>query len=46
MPCDLNPSQCKNGGTCDNDNAGGFVCECPNGYTGQACDIRLYLQKE
>ena len=39
MPCDLNPGQCRNGATCTNDNQDGYTCSCPNGYTGENCEI-------
>ena len=39
MPCDLNPEQCQNGATCTNDNMGGHTCTCPDGYTGENCEI-------
>ncbi len=38
MPCDLNPSQCQNGGVCKNDHQGGYACECEVGYTGINCE--------
>ncbi len=40
MPCDLDPTQCQNNGTCLNDNKGGYVCICSKGYTDTNCDIR------
>ena len=38
LPCELNPVQCLNAGTCKDDNLGGYTCTCTNGYTGQTCD--------
>ena len=38
MPCDLNPNQCQNGGSCANDMKGDFKCTCDNGYTGEKCE--------
>ncbi len=38
LPCELNPVQCLNAGTCQDDNMGGYTCTCTNGYTGQTCD--------
>jgi hypothetical protein len=38
LPCDLNPNQCQNGGSCANDMKGGFKCTCENGYTGEKCE--------
>ena len=37
-PCSPNP--CRNGGTCQINNAGGFTCLCPVGYHGICCEIR------
>jgi hypothetical protein len=33
----LTPSLCQNGGTCTNDNVGGYTCACVSGYTGTNC---------
>ncbi len=42
LPCDLNPSQCQNGATCQNDNNGGYTCTCANGYTVTNCETGIY----
>ncbi len=42
LPCDLNHDKCKNGGACLNDNKGGYVCTCVNGYTSQNCETGLF----
>lgn len=36
-PC--NPNPCQNGGTCSNDD-GNAKCQCPDGYTGDNCEIK------
>ncbi len=36
--CD--PSPCQNGGSCVND-ANGYTCECPAGYTGTNCETEI-----
>ena len=41
MPCNINFGQCQHGGTCTNDNAGGFSCDCANGYTGEHCETGM-----
>ena len=28
---------CQNGGTCTNDNSGGYYCTCPSGFSGVYC---------
>ena len=38
LPCVINPTQCQNGGTCDNDFLGGYTCTCANGFTGFDCE--------
>ena len=38
LPCDSNPTQCLNGGTCSNDNTGGYSCACETGFTGATCE--------
>ncbi len=40
LPCDLNPAQCQNGGTCSNDLNGDYSCSCENGYRGFNCETR------
>ena len=43
LPCIL-ISPCLNGGTCANDNVGGYTCACTSSYTGtncQTCNIFL-----
>jgi hypothetical protein len=37
-PCLPNP--CRNGGTCQANNVGGFMCMCPVGFEGICCEIR------
>jgi hypothetical protein len=37
-PCLPNP--CQNGGTCQPNNLGSFICLCPIGYQGICCEIR------
>ncbi len=37
-PCSPNP--CRNGGTCQANNVGGFMCLCPVGFEGICCEIR------
>ncbi len=44
LPCDLNPAQCQNGGTCTNDHTGGFACQCETGYTGVNCETGKVTQ--
>ena len=39
---ELNP--CHNGGTCINQ-AGGYVCQCPPGWTGKDCKVGKLLNK-
>ncbi len=39
LPCIISPP-CQNKGTCVNDNKGGYLCKCPNGYMGTNCEIR------
>ncbi len=41
LPCNINFGQCQHGGTCTNDNAGGFSCDCANGYTGEHCETGM-----
>jgi hypothetical protein len=36
--CDSNP--CHHAGTCSSD-AGSYVCVCPDGYTGQHCELKV-----
>ncbi len=38
LPCDLKTNTCQNDGACSNDNMGGYVCDCQNGYTGKDCE--------
>ena len=33
---------CLNGGQCVPNGLGGFTCNCPNPYTGQRCEDRMY----
>ena len=41
-PCEPeNP--CQNGGTCHGNGNGGHTCDCPEGYTGDDCEIRELL---
>ena len=42
LPCILS-KPCKNNGCCKDDNLGGYKCECENGFTGEICETRLYL---
>ncbi len=42
LPCDQS-TPCLNGGSCTNDNKGGFKCTCANGYIGDNCDTRNWL---
>ncbi len=37
LPCE-NLSPCQNGGTCNNDNQGGYTCACPLAYEGDNCE--------
>jgi hypothetical protein len=40
-PCSVDP--CHNSGTCSNsDDEPYYSCDCPNGYSGQNCDIRMW----
>jgi hypothetical protein len=39
LPCDLNPTQCKNEGECVNDNKGGYTCKCKTGYADVNCTL-------
>jgi len=39
-PCSPNP--CLNGGTCQANNVGGFMCLCPAGFQGICCETREY----
>ena len=39
-PCSPNP--CRNGGTCQPNGAGSFMCLCPIGFSGICCEIRTY----
>ncbi len=43
LPCTFIPELCQNGGTCTNDNQGGYVCTCKNGYKGQKCEKSKFL---
>ncbi len=43
-PCSTDP--CQNGGTCNDDNSGGFTCSCPSGYTGDTCSTSASSQGE
>ena len=36
QPCDPNP--CENGGTCIDNQVGGYVCKCKPGFKGRDCD--------
>ena len=43
VPCEPeNP--CQNGGVCHDNGNGGHTCDCPEGYTGDDCEIRELLQ--
>ncbi len=42
-PCSPNP--CRNGGSCQANSIGGFMCLCPVGFQGICCEIRKwYIQ--
>ena len=38
LPCTLISNLCQNGGTCTNDNIGGYTCTCTVVYTGTNCE--------
>jgi hypothetical protein len=38
------PNPCRNGGTCQSTNVGGFMCLCPVGYQGICCEIRKFYK--
>lgn len=37
LPDECNPNPCLNGGSCELDDAGGYVCSCASDYGGVAC---------
>lgn len=39
------PSPCRNGGTCQPNNVGSFMCLCPAGYQGICCETRKFHMK-
>lgn len=41
--CPLDSNYCENGGTCVEETTGNAMCECPDGYTGQYCEIGTVL---
>lgn len=38
-PCEDTVNHCQNGGSCFIDSKNHVVCSCPNGYTGEICDV-------
>ena len=43
LPCILTPP-CQNGGACANNNIGGYICICVNGYTGVNCQHSMFFK--